>query len=94
MKPYLLKAPAFSSELDWATFDAQIMGGMWRTFADSRNKLKDVLAAAAKGEKGAFVQRLLLLRPLDGGANLDFLPDSFDKLTGFASGNTPLLDSA
>jgi hypothetical protein len=94
MKPYLLKAPEFSDALDWTTFDAQIMSGMWRTFADSRNKLKDLLAAAAKGEQGAFVRRLLQLRPLEGGATLDFLPKGFDKLTGFSSGETPLLDSA
>ncbi|NLH98667.1 MAG: hypothetical protein GX446_04140 [Chthonomonadales bacterium] len=100
MKPYLLAATGDGSGfLAWSDFEDRILGGMWRSFATGRSKLKDILAAAdqrtvhashhARGTRGsagaAAVQALLAARPLDSaqGQTLDWLQPTHDPSHGF-----------
>lgn len=79
----------------WAQIEHTVLKGMWKRFGRSRNKLKDLVAAAEEGPEA--VRRLLTTRPLedDGKPVLDFLPDGFECNTGFYPGSlrTPLLDA-
>jgi hypothetical protein len=70
---------------------------MWKQYAGSRNKLKDLVAAAEESPEA--VGRLLAMRPLEEDGKplrrLEFLPDGFVPETGFYPGSkrTPLVDA-
>ncbi len=101
LKPYLLHNDMSSdwNKLDWTRVEDEVFGGLWKTYAGALNKLKDLLEAAEDGPTD--VQRLLQLRPLDGGGTyLSFFHSPYDSSTGFNVGasadqgrRTPLLDA-
>jgi hypothetical protein len=97
-KPYLLESA--DGELSWRGLNEKVMPSLWRTFGTSRNKLKDVLAAAEASDKGTSVRRLLQQRPLrDSSGHTILAPFSWESSevaaqSGFnGSGQTLLIDT-
>jgi hypothetical protein len=79
IKPYLLK-PLDSDNgnrwhQNWQWMEEIVLGtveseaGLWKKFGDSRNKMKDLVAAAEEDEDGAGIDRLFRLRPMEGDLN-------------------------
>ena len=99
LRPYALRDNSNTEDkFSWESLEASVFPGIWELFATSRNKLKDLQAAAETGEPTE-VSRLLQLRPitLEKGTEtkqimrLDFV-DPFDPVTGFEDKKTILLD--
>jgi hypothetical protein len=103
LKPYVVyEKDAPEGAIPWERLQNRMLPGLWKTFGDSRNKLKDLLAAVEEGQEGAGVRQLLQLRPIEtdqGGPRrpFAFLGSDFNAETGFAmlgkSKATPLLDA-
>jgi hypothetical protein len=91
VKPVPLVTDASNSgEVGWQEMEHTVLAGMWRQFGDSRNKLKDLIAAAEDGP-GA-VEALLAARPVPEAA-LGCLPSGFGSMSGFLQDSTPLIDA-
>lgn len=97
-KPYLLHS---SSLVSWESLDQTMMPGLWNTFGEARGKWKRVIAAAAEGNRGEAVKRLLRLTPLRRGADrtdqgVNTRPFAwaapYNAESGFNSSGTVLLD--
>ena len=82
LRPYQLTGP-FPS---WQWLSADVMPGLWRHFADSRGKLKELGAAAEEDNDGSAVKHLRELTWRTGNGPLQFVsPLNVD--TGFDTGS-------
>lgn len=99
LKPYPLHSGG--DPFTFEVLEKEVLAGLTQTYADARNKAKDLLIAASEGR--ASVRRLLRLRPLPPGSDFGFIAraaraggalfapeDGFEATGGM---RTPLIDA-